>query len=124
MGSYYDPPMLITDQVVEEEYQYDSHTHSIYNTWALAMLLQWLPSLPAKERSWLAERVYDIISFGAHNKQRCCGAGLINVVVEVICASQEEGGFSEEVEGQLVNSEIYTLLNAGPCSMQSCWCTF
>lgn len=90
------------NQVVEGEYQYESHTHSIYNTWALAMLLHWLRTLLAKERAWLAERLYDIISFSAHNRQRCCGAGLITVVVEVICASQEEGGFSEEVEGQLV----------------------
>ena len=87
-------------QVVEEEYQYKSHTHSIHNTWALTMLLQWLPSLPEDERVWLAERLYDIISFSAHNRQRCCGAGLISVVVEVLCASQNEGGFSEEVEGQ------------------------
>lgn len=112
------------DQVVEEEYQYDSHSHSIYNTWALAMLVQWLLALPPKERSWLAERLYDIISFSAHNRQRCCGAGLITVVVEVICASQEEGGFSEEVEGQLISTEIDTLLDCGPRSVQSCWFTF
>ena len=86
--------------MVEEEYQYKSHTHSICNTWALTMLLEWLQSLPDDERVWLAERLYDIISFSAHNRQLCCGAGLISVVVEVICASQNEGGFSEEVEGQ------------------------
>ena len=87
-------------QVVEGVYDYQSHTHSIYNTWALAMLLRWLPSLPDSERAWLIERLYDIISFSAPNRQRCCGAGLIAVVVEVLAASQEEGGFSEEVEGQ------------------------
>ena len=86
-------------EVVEGEYEYQSHSHSIYNTWALAMLLRWLPSLPDNERAWLAERLYDLISFGAHNRQRCCGAGLITVVTDVLCASQKEGGFSEEVEG-------------------------
>jgi hypothetical protein len=89
--------------VVEGEYEYQSHSHSIYNTWALAMLLRWLPSLPENERAWLAERLYDLISFGAHNRQRCCGAGLITVVTDVLCASQKEGGFSEEVEVLLVH---------------------
>ncbi|CAI8026148.1 Neurobeachin-like protein 1 [Geodia barretti] len=90
------------NMVVEGEYEYQSHSHSIYNTWALAMLLRWLPSLPDNERAWLAERLYDL-TFGAHNRQRCCGAGLITVVTEVLCASQKEGGFSEEVEVLLVH---------------------
>ena len=82
---------------------YQSHSHSIYNTWALAMLLRWLSQLQDNKRAWLAERLYDIISFGAHNRQRCCGAGLITVVTEVLHASQEGGGFSEEVEGQYLS---------------------
>ena len=55
-------------------------------------------------RVWFAEQLCDVISFGAHNWQRCCGAGLVRVVVEVIVASQEDnvGGFSEEVEGECV----------------------
>lgn len=64
------------------------------------MLVRWLPSLPTNERVWLIEKLYDIISFSAHNRQRCCGAGLITVVIEILAISQEKGGFSEEVEGQ------------------------
>ena len=91
-------------QVMEGVYEYQSHTHSIYNTWALAMLLRWIPELPPPQREWVGERLYDIISFSAHNRQRCCGAGLITVLVEVIVASQE-GGFSEEVEGERASGE-------------------
>ena len=89
---------------MEGVYEYQSHTHSIYNTWALAMLLRWIPEVPPPQREWVAECLYDIISFSAHNRQRCCGAGLITVVVEVIVSSQE-GGFSEAVEGERASGE-------------------
>ena len=94
--------MSFCTQVVEDKYEYEAHSHSVRNTWSLGMLLRWLLSLPEEMRAWLSERLYDVISFSAQNRQRCCGAELIAVVMEVIVASQGEsvGGFSEEVEGE------------------------
>ena len=94
-------------QVVETEYAFGANTHSIYNTLALAMLLRWLPSLSGEMRAWFVERLCDIITFSAHNWQRCCGAGLVRVVGGVLAESQEEGVvvFSEEVEGEYVRCE-------------------
>jgi len=93
--------------VVESHYKYKEDTHSIYNTSAVAMLTQWLLTVPKKLQPWLSMRLYDLCSFGAHNKQRCCSAGLLRVMVEVLEASQEEKkGFSEEVEGQWESREM------------------
>lgn len=93
--------------MVESHYKYKEDTHSIYNTSAVAMLTQWLLTVPKKLQPWLSMRLYDLCSFGAHNKQRCCSAGLLRVMVEVLEASQEEKkGFSEEVEGQWESREM------------------
>ena len=99
--------LLSFPQVVEAEYVFGANTHSIYNTSALAMLLRWLPSLGGEMRAWFVERLCDVITFSAHNWQRCCGAGLVRVVGEVLAGSQEEGvgAFSEEVEGECVRCE-------------------
>lgn len=90
-----------TFQAVEGQYTYREDTHSIYNTAAVAMLVRWLKSLYNELRLWVSTRLYDLCSFGAHNKQRCCSAGLIKVIVDVLVDSQDENCFSIEVEGML-----------------------
>ena len=86
--------------MVEDSYKFAECLHSIHNTAAVAMLVRWMPSLPPPLQSWLADRLYDLCSSGAHNKQRCCSAQLLCVVVETLVSSQHDGRqFSEEVEG-------------------------
>lgn len=96
-----DHPLSLSLQVVEGQYGYQQDIHSIYNTPAIAMLIRWLLTLNSDLCEWLSCRLYDMCSYGAHNKQRCCTAGLITVVTEVLAASQEEDKpFTEEVEGR------------------------
>ncbi len=88
-------------KVVEGRYIYREGTHSIYNSSAVAMLVRWLKTLPNELRLWIATRLYDLCSFGAHNKQRCCSAGIIRVIVDTLASSQDgDTCFSEEVEGE------------------------
>lgn len=96
----FSPPPFF--QVVENHYRYKEDTCSICNTLAVAMLVQWLLTIPRTEQPWLAARLCHLCTTEAHNRQQCCSVGLLRVVVEVLAASQEEGrGFSEEVEGQI-----------------------
>ena len=102
------PPLLLSFspppffQVVENHYRYKEDTCSICNTLGVAMLVQWLLTIPRTVQPWLAARLCHLCTTEAHNRQQCCSVGLLRVVVQVLAASQEEGrGFSEEVEGQI-----------------------
>ncbi len=88
------------DMTVEGSYVYQADTHCIFNTSAMAMLIGWLLDLNSDLASWLSIRLLDMCSYGAYNKQRCCTAGLITVVTEVLASSQEKGRLlQEQVEG-------------------------
>lgn len=79
------------DMVVEGSFAYLEEAHTIYNTSCVGMLLQWLPSLPGPLQLWLAPRLQRLCSFGLHNRQKCCTAGLVRVATQVLVASQERG---------------------------------
>ena len=110
--SFYIPCLsfsIIHTQVVEDTFKYQEDTHSIYNTSAITMLLQWLSKLPPQLQQWLAMRLCDLCSHGPLNKQRCCAGGVLKSVVEVLTTSQEGGGsFSDDVEGTYCTCIGYT----------------
>ena len=89
------------DMAVEGKYAYRADTHSVYNTSAVAMLINWLLDLNSDLSQWLSDRLYDMCSYGAYNKQRCCTAGLMAVIIEVLKSSQEPGRMLPDgVEGE------------------------
>ena len=100
-------------KVVESTYKYQEDSHSIYNTSAITMLLQWLPTLSPQLQQWLARRLYDLCTCGPLNKQRCCTGGVLKSVVEVLTTSQEDKGyFSDDVEGTVMCMTIKSTMSA------------
>ena len=82
----FSPPPFF--QVVENHYRYKEDTCSICNTLAVAMLVQWLLTIPRTVQPWLAARLCHLCTTEAHNRQQCCSVGLLRVVVQVLAASQ------------------------------------
>jgi len=80
---------------------FEGHCHTVYNTSAVKMLFVWLERLPQDLQLWLTKRLRDMCNCGAHNKQRCCVAGVLKTVLQVLMRSQEQGRtFPAEIEGK------------------------
>ena len=90
-------------QVIEDNYQCPSkETMGIQNASIVSMLLRWLPSLTPPLRKWLVQNLFDLATTAVHNRQQCCTAGILRVIVEVLATSQTE----DKYVGQRVESKI------------------
>lgn len=90
-----------TMQAVEGEYVYEGQCHTVYNTSAVKMLFVWLDRLPQGLQFWLTKRLHNMCKCGAHNKQRCCVAGVLKTVLQVLMHSQEQGhSLPPDIEGE------------------------
>ena len=75
--------------------------HSVFNTPAVKMMFHWLGSLPRPLQLWLMLRLEDMCSYGSHNKQRCCIAGVLSTILSVLADSQTSDlTFQQDVEGE------------------------
>jgi len=78
------------NMAVEGVYEYQSDSHPVHNTSAVAMLISWLTGLSGDLASWLSDRLLDMSSHSSYNKQRSCTAGLVSVVTKVLASSQDQ----------------------------------
>lgn len=78
-------------QVIEDNFTHTTReTLTIHNTAIICMLLRWLPSLPPSLRKWLVQNLFDLSTMAVHNRQQCCVAGVLRVIVEVLSKSQSQ----------------------------------
>ncbi len=64
------------------------------------MLIRWIPSLSANLRKWLVQSLYDLSTTAIHNRQQCCKAGVLRVIVDVLARSQTDTKYvGKQVEG-------------------------
>ncbi|KAK3582874.1 hypothetical protein CHS0354_012486 [Potamilus streckersoni] len=75
----------VLNLVLEGTYDEKHESHTVHNTQAAMMLIQWLPDIQSHDlQIWLSENLRSLCTYGHNNKMNCCKDGLISAILTVL----------------------------------------